>query len=133
MNRIKKVMPLLALVIAITTAFAFKPMAKRTPLNCTWFVLATGTSEFNPANYSQAANQGDSFIINTLCPGSSIVCAICVPASEIYATGTTNAGKPKVDQTNPDSHIRDLIELGTEVTEDNATGEDWAVQRKSAV
>jgi len=103
--KFKKFTGVFALLIAACLAFAFKPMENKI-FACVWFDYngpqpATLADARNPANYTYRST-------TPTCPGAGKLCAICVPASEIYNQGTPTDptdDTPKVDISTTDAYL----------------------------
>lgn len=101
--KFRKFSGVLALLVAATLAFAFKPMEKAKKFDCVWFQYngpqrASLSDAHNPANYSRVTG------LPVDCTNGDKLCAICVDPSEIYANDPgTSDDTPMVDvgPTNP--------------------------------
>jgi hypothetical protein len=94
--KFKKLLPVLALLFAVVTSFAFRSVEKKNFLvtRCTWYTYNGSGSLLIPSNYTIVS------VNNPLptCPSALNMCAICVRASEIYPhSDPTYPDLPKVD------------------------------------
>lgn len=111
-QRIKNLLPILTLVIAVTLSFAFKSV-NTVAHDCIWFVYngpqpADITDARNPLNWDYSATEPD-------CDGGTKLCAICVPFNEIYDNGTEEEpedDKPIVDEQDPGPQTDAYTQLG---------------------
>jgi hypothetical protein len=126
MKHLKIGMSAVVLLLAVITSFAFRPIEKKFDTLCTWFVF-TGSpgEEHNPTKYREVS-------IDPGCPDPEVIlCAICVEPSEIYGTGTPNAGLPKVDvpSTNIYQAINSALGAGNNISHFDGSGNlIWAVE-----
>jgi len=92
--KFKKLLPVLALLFAVVSSFAFRSIEKKNYLvtRCTWYTYNGSGSFFIPSNYTLTVNPPPS------CPNALNMCAICVRASQIYPhSDPTYPDLPKVD------------------------------------
>jgi len=108
--KFKKLLPVLALLFAVITSFAFRSIERNIYLatSCTWFDF-TGTAgqEHDPSKYTATVTPPPS------CPDpAQQLCAICVRSSEKYTSGANN-GKPMVDDNTTSIYARINAALAT--------------------
>jgi hypothetical protein len=91
--KFKKNLPILALLFAVVSSFAFRSVEQKNylALRCTWFRFDGAVGEEHLPN--KYANGGT---VEPTCGGANKLCAICVKSSEIYTSGPNN-GLPMVD------------------------------------
>jgi len=97
MKQFKKLLPAIALIIAVISSLAFRPVEKKNYLAtlCVWYdFVGVPGQEHDPSKYVLAVSLPPS------CPGVQIMCAICVYPTEIYDDASFPVAyrdKPMVD------------------------------------